>query len=83
MEEYIDDFIDKIRNDDRILELSTFAEQYRLEFVKRDRFGPQDHRLKGFKIFKGKRGKRMRGIISNPEPQPALHYPYLRLPLLW
>ncbi len=68
MEEYIDDFLDKFRSDDRILELATFAEQYQLGFVKRDRFGPQDHRIKGFKIFSGKKGKRLRGIISNPEP---------------
>lgn len=68
MEEYIDDFLDKFRSDDRILELTTFAEQYQLGFIKRDRFGPQDHRLKGFKIFSGKKGKRLRGIISNPEP---------------
>ncbi len=68
MEEYIDDFIDKFRSDDRILELSSFAERYRLFFVKRERFGNQDYRLNGFNIFKGKKGKRIRGIISDPEP---------------
>lgn len=68
MEEYIDDFIDKFRTDDRILELSNFADQYRLQFIKRDRFANQDYHLKGFRLFSGKKGKRLRGIIMDPEP---------------
>ena len=68
MEEYIDDFIDKFRSDDRILELTNFAAKYNLNFIKRDRFGNQDFHIKGFKIFQGKRGKRLRGIIMDPEP---------------
>lgn len=69
MEEAFDDFIDKFWKNDRVVELRQLAEEHRWEFTSRERFAEQPTELKRFKLFKGKRGKRITGIISTRHQQ--------------
>ena len=64
MEEVFDDFIDKFWKSDRTVELQKLAEETSLTFEPRQRFAEQPTALKGFRIFKGKRGKRIIGIVN-------------------
>lgn len=64
MEEAIDDFIDKFWKNDRVVELRQLADEHSWEFTSRERFAEQPTALKQFRLFKGKRGKRITGILS-------------------
>ncbi|HLF65173.1 MAG TPA: hypothetical protein VI603_15520 [Saprospiraceae bacterium] len=66
MEEVLDDFISSFWQNDRYKELERLAEEYGWEFTPRARFSEQATALKGFSLFKGKRGKRITGILSAP-----------------
>lgn len=64
MEEVIDDFILGIWKNDRVLEMQRFAEEHGWDFILRARFSEQPTAVKGFHVFRGKRGKRFTGIMQ-------------------
>lgn len=66
MEEVIDDFIGNFWTNDRIKELEQLAAEHGWEFLPRDRFAAQPTALKGFNVFKGKKGKRITGVMQLP-----------------
>lgn len=67
IEEFFDDLKDKFMKDERILELKQLSKEKNWGFRKQDHFANQSTALKGFKIFKGKKRKRLRGILIKPE----------------
>lgn len=72
MKEFFDDLKTSIWKDDRLLGMREIAEQLKFGFVERERFGTQAHSLKRFKLFGGKRGKRLKGVLYNTEPNSSL-----------
>ncbi len=63
MEEVFDDFIGKFWTNDRVTELEQLATEHEWRFSPRERFAEQPTGLKSFNLFKGKRGKRITGVI--------------------
>lgn len=66
MEEVLDDFIAKFYTQDRIVALEKLAEEEQWGFTRRARFAEQPTDIKTFRIFQGKRGKRVLGILEPP-----------------
>ncbi|MDX1476131.1 MAG: hypothetical protein R3301_00450 [Saprospiraceae bacterium] len=64
MEEVFDDFIGKFYTNDRIVALGKLAAEHGWAFAKRARFAEQTTEIKHFKLFKGKRGKRVTGLCE-------------------
>jgi hypothetical protein len=63
MEEVIDDFIGGFWKNDRVIEMQQLASEHHWEFVQRERFSEQPTAIKGFRVFDGKRGKRLTGLM--------------------
>lgn len=68
MEAFIDDLLDSFRRNERIAELSQLARQYDFAFTSKEKFANQPFFLKGFDIFKGKKSKRLKGILQKRDP---------------
>ena len=64
MEEVFDDFIGKFYTNDRIVAMGKLALEHGWAFAKRVRFAEQPTDIKHFVLFKGKRGKRITGVID-------------------
>ncbi len=63
MKEFFDDLKSSIWKDDRLLGMREIAEHHDFGFVERERFGTQAHSLKRFRLFDGKRGKRLKAVL--------------------
>ena len=64
MEEVLDDLIEKFWKNERTLEMQQLAGEHGWKFIPRGRFAEQPTALKGFGLFKGKRGKRITGLLE-------------------
>lgn len=72
MKEFFDDLKSSIWKDDRLLGMREIAYQQDCKFVERERFGTQAHSLKRFRLFDGKRGKRLKGVLYKSESNSSL-----------
>lgn len=63
MEEVFDDFIGGFWKNDRVTEMERLAAERGWEFNSRVKFSEQATDLKSFRLFHGKRGKRLIGIM--------------------
>ncbi|MCP4125353.1 MAG: hypothetical protein GY751_26770 [Bacteroidetes bacterium] len=66
-EELLDTWKDRIWKDDRLLDLQQIARENNWRFHTEARFPEQPTGLKQFKLFKGKKSKRVRGVVSTKE----------------
>jgi len=66
-QELIDTWKDRIWKDDRLLDLQQVARENKWRFQSEGRFPEQPSRLKQFRLFKGKKSKRVRGLITARE----------------
>ena len=60
----LDDLIDRFWKDGRIKELEELARTEDYRFSMRDRLDLQTYKIKNFRLFRGRKAKRLRGIIS-------------------
>ncbi len=60
----LDDIIDKFWKDGRVKELEEFASRFDYEFTSKERLELQTYEIKDFHLFKGKKAKRLKGILS-------------------
>ena len=60
----LDDLIDRFWKDGRIKELEELARTEDFRFSMRDRLDLQTYKIKNFRLFQGRKAKRLRGIIS-------------------
>lgn len=72
MKEIFDDLKSKIWQDDRVLAFRQLAGAEGFHLSERERFGAQAISLKGFKLFKGKKGKRLTGVLYKKDKNTAL-----------
>lgn len=72
MKEFFDDLKSSIWKDDRLLGMREIADEHNFKFVERERFGTQAHSLKRFKLFSGKRGKRLKSVLYKSEVKSSL-----------
>ncbi len=72
MKEFFDDLKSSIWKDDRLLGMREIAIQHHFKFVERERFGTQAHSLKRFRLFDGKRGKRLKAVLYRSEVNSSL-----------
>jgi len=72
MKEFFDDLKSSIWKDDRLLGMREIAVHHHFDFVERERFGTQAHSLKRFRLFYGKRGKRLKGVLYKSEQNSSL-----------
>ena len=63
LEGFIDDVKDMIQRNGRIEEMRQIAKSNGFRFKSRDTFANQDYYVKDFSIFKGKKDKRIKGIM--------------------
>jgi cephalosporin-C deacetylase-like acetyl esterase len=73
MEEVLDDLIDKFWKNDRVLEIRQLADEHGWGFTPRERFAEQPTALKAFRLFDGKRGKRITGMMQPPLDKTGFH----------
>ncbi len=59
----LDDIIDRFWKDGRTKELEELADQDGFQYVRRERLDVQTYRIKDFRIFRGRKPKRLRGIL--------------------
>jgi len=64
MQDWIDDLKDQFFKDDRVEELRQLAQKMKFTFLAKQRFSEQAFEIKDFRIFKGKKAKRFKGILS-------------------
>lgn len=64
MKEIFDDLKNMFWKDERVLEYKQLAKDYSFQFTERAKFAEQSYALKGMRLFRGKRGKRLTGILS-------------------
>jgi len=72
MREIFDDLKNTIWQDDRILAFRQLAIDEGFEISDRERFGNQAIGLKGFKLFQGKRGKRLKSVLYKTQRNSSL-----------
>ncbi|NND31072.1 MAG: hypothetical protein HKN76_00685 [Saprospiraceae bacterium] len=60
----LDDIIDRFWKDGRIKELEELARTEGYHFSMRDRLDLQTYKIKNFRLFQGRKAKRLRGILS-------------------
>ena len=60
----LDDIIDKFWKDGRVKALEEFASRHDFEFSGRDRLDLQTYQIRDFNLFKGKKAKRLKGILA-------------------
>ena len=72
MREIFDDLKNTIWQDDRVLAFRRLAEAEGFELFDRERFGNQEIGLKGFQLFKGKKGKRLKSVLYKTERNSSL-----------
>lgn len=72
MREIFDDLKNTIWQDDRMLAFRRLAEEEGFVLHDRERFGNQEIGLKGFRLFKGKRGKRLKSVLYKTERNSSL-----------
>ena len=63
----LDDIIDRFWKDGRVKELEEYALVNGFEFTGRERFELQTYQIRDFHIFRGKRPKRLKGILTKAE----------------
>ena len=64
MKEIFDDIKNTLWKDERVLEFDQLAKEYGFQFSSRARFAERPYSLKGLQLFKGKKGKRLSGILT-------------------
>ncbi|MFK7772834.1 MAG: hypothetical protein AB8F94_11865 [Saprospiraceae bacterium] len=67
MEGFFDDLIDSFKKNGRVEEMRQIARANKFRFKDREKFANQDYLLKSFTIFKGKKDKRLKGIMMKEE----------------
>ena len=67
MEGFFDDLIDSFKKNGRVEEMRQIAHSNKFKFKDREKFTQQDYLLKSFSIFKGKKDKRLKGIMMKEE----------------
>ncbi len=67
MEGFFDDLIDSFKKNGRVEEMRQIARANNFRFKDRERFANQDYLLKSFTIFKGKKDKRLKGVMMKEE----------------
>ena len=67
MEGFFDDLIDSFKKNGRVEEMRQIARANKFRFKDREKFAQQDYLLKSFSIFKGKKDKRLKGIMMKEE----------------
>lgn len=67
MEGFFDDLVDSFRKNGRVEEMRQIARANNFRFKDRERFANQDYLLKSFTIFKGKKDKRLKGVMMKEE----------------
>jgi len=67
MEGFFDDLKDKIVPNGRVNEMHQVAKLHRFNFRRKENFANQDYLLKSFQVFKGKKDKRLKGILRKKE----------------
>ncbi len=72
MREIFDDLKNTIWKDDRVLAFHQLAETEGFKINDRERFGSQAIGLKGFQLFKGKRGKRLKNVLYKIDHKSSL-----------
>ncbi len=72
MREIFDDLKNTIWQDDRVLAFRKLAVAENFEINDRERFGNQAIGLKGFQLFQGKRGKRLKSVLYQKERNTSL-----------
>ena len=72
MREIFDDLKNTIWQDDRVLAFRQFAADEGFEISDRERFGNQATGLKGFRLFQGKRGKRLKSVLYKIQSNSSL-----------
>lgn len=80
MEHWIDDIKDQFFTDGRVEELRQLAGRMDFKFIPKMPFAEQTFEIKDFRIFKGKRPKRLKGILWQQTPGAGLKsriYDYL------
>lgn len=72
MREIFDDLKNTIWQDDRVLAFRQLAESEGFKINDRERFGNQAIGLKGFQLFQGKRGKRLKSVLYKSDKNSSL-----------
>jgi len=67
MEGFFDDLKDKLVPNGRVDEMRQVAIENQFNFRSKENFSGQDYLLKSFQIFKGKKDKRLKGILRKKE----------------
>ena len=67
MEGFFDDLKDQLVPNGRVNEMQQVAKEERFNFRRKEKFSDQDYLLKSFQIFKGKKDKRLKGILRKKE----------------
>ena len=73
LEGFIDDIKDIIQRNGRVEEMRQIARANGFRFRSRESFANQDYLLKEFSIFKGKKDKRIKGIMMKNEPSMQIN----------
>jgi len=67
MDGFFDDLIDSFKKNGRVEEMRQIARANKFRFKNREKFAQQDYLLKSFSLFKGKKDKRLKGILMKEE----------------
>jgi len=67
MEGFFDDLKDQFVPNGRVNEMQQVAKEEKFNFRRKEKFANQDYLLKSFQIFKGKKDKRLKGILRKKE----------------
>ena len=74
----LDDIIDRFWKDGRVKEMEEYAERHAFDFTGRERFELQTYQIRDFQLFRGKRPKRLKGILTKTEGPAAVRvYDYI------
>lgn len=72
MKEIFDDLKSSIWKEDRLYSIQQIARAENFQLKERERFGPQANGLKGFQLFQGKRGKRLKNVLYKLDRNTSL-----------
>ena len=67
MEGFFDDLKDQFVPNSRVNDMQQVAKEERFNFRRKENFADQDYLLKSFQVFKGKKSKRLKGILRKKE----------------
>ena len=72
MIDWLEDIKSQFWKDGRLEDVKQLAKELDYKFIRREQFSDQPYGIKGFRIFKGKKPKRLKGILWNKDFQKGI-----------